>query len=292
MKIGFIGLGTMGYGMAMNIHNKCEDELIVYSTNLSKLKSFADIGVTTVSELSDICMADVIMLSLPDTVVVKKIVESLKPYFNEGCIVVDLSTISYTDTLAMASGLEEKDVFFIDSPVSGMKARADNGTLTTMCGGNIEAFEKVKPYLECFSTKVLYMGKSGNGQLTKLINQLLFDINIAALAEILPMSKKLGLDTQKVGDVINTGTGRSYASEFFIPHILNNSFDNGYPMGSAYKDLISASEIGFKYAIPMPVLAAASSTYQMALCKGLGNNDKGGMIKVFEDLLNIEYRSE
>lgn len=93
-----------------------------------------------------------------------------------------------------------------------------------------------------------------------------------------------------MGQVVNSGTGRSYASEFFIPNILKDSFRNGYSMRNAYKDLVSAAELGGSLGIPMPVLAAATSTYQMALCKGLGDNDKGGMIKVFEELLDVRFR--
>ena len=102
----------------------------------------------------------------------------------------------------------------------------------------------MKPYLDRIGNKILYMGPTGSGQLTKLINQLLFDINAAALGEILPMAAKMGLDPDLVGEVVNSGTGRSYASEFFIPRILRGHFGDGYPMAHAYKDLVSAAELG------------------------------------------------
>jgi 3-hydroxyisobutyrate dehydrogenase-like beta-hydroxyacid dehydrogenase len=135
------------------------------------------------------------------------------------------------------------------------------------------------------------MGDVGAGQLTKLINQLLFDINAAALAEILPLASKLNIDPSKIGDVVNSGTGRSYASEFFIPHVLSGSFNNGYPMDAAYKDLISGAEISARFRIPTPVLAAATSTYQQALLEGHGDKDKGGMILVYERLLGVSFRA-
>lgn len=292
MKIGFVGLGTMGHGMAINLHKKCGEEVIVYDVDSSKLQDFVQMGIPTASGLADIGTADIILLSLPNTVVVEKVVEALIPHLHEGCIVADLSTIDYSATLKISAALEKVGVAFMDAPVSGMKARAENGTLTVMCGGAPEVFEKLRPCFECFGNKVLYMGTLGSGQLTKLINQLLFDINAAALAEILPMSVKMGLDPQKVGEVVNSGTGRSYASEFFIPRVLKNDFTQGYPMASAYKDLACAAQIGAEYTIPMPVLAAATSTYQMALCRGYGKDDKGGMIHVFEELLNVKYREE
>jgi 3-hydroxyisobutyrate dehydrogenase-like beta-hydroxyacid dehydrogenase len=136
------------------------------------------------------------------------------------------------------------------------------------------------------------MGRSGSGQLTKLINQLLFDMNVASLAEILPMSVKMGLDPYMVGEVVNSGTGKSYASDFFIPRILKNDFSEGYALKSAYKDLVSAAEISANLHVPLPVLGAATSTYQMALLKGYGEQNKGAMIRVFEELLGVEYRKK
>jgi 3-hydroxyisobutyrate dehydrogenase-like beta-hydroxyacid dehydrogenase len=209
-----------------------------------------------------------------------------------GQIVIDLSTITYKTTVSIAEKLAARGVQFLDAPISGMEARAIDGTLTVMCGGERALFDKVKPLLDLIGNKILYMGAAGSGQLTKLINQLLFDINAAAIAEILPMSKKMGLDPDLVGEVVNSGTGRSYASEFFIPRILKGHFGDGYPMKHAYKDLISGAELGANLSIPMPVLAAATATYQMALLKGHGDKDKGGMVAVFEELLGVGYRSQ
>ena len=112
-------------------------------------------------------------------------------------------------------------------------------------------------------------------------------IERAALGEILPMAVKMGLDPDLVGEVVNSGTGRSYASEFFIPRILQGNFTDGYPMAHAYKDLVSAAELGAERCIPMPVLAAATATYQTALLRGHGDKDKGAMVRVFEELLGV-----
>jgi len=192
----------------------------------------------------------------------------------------------------MAAALEEKGIGFLDAPVSGMEARAIEGTLTAMCGGKAETLEAVRPYLACVSNSILHMGDAGCGQLSKLINQLLFDINCAAIAEILPMAVKLGIDPTKIGKIVNSGTGKSYASEFFIPRILKNHFSDGYPLKHAYKDLVSGATLGASMSVPMPVLAAATATYQMALLKGHGKLDKGAMIKVYEELLGVDFRTK
>ncbi|CDX03641.1 2-(hydroxymethyl)glutarate dehydrogenase [Desulfitobacterium hafniense] len=292
MKLGFIGLGQMGKHMALNLL-KSGEELIVYDQRPASYPEFEQRGARTAAQIQDVAEADIIFCSLPNSEVVCQVVlgeTGLKKALRAGQIIVDTSTINYSTTLEIGKQLESVGVEFMDAPVSGMESRAKEGTLTTMCGGKQELFENVKPYLQCFADKILYMGQPGSGQLTKLINQLLFDINVAALAEILPMSVKLGLDPEKVGAVVNSGTGRSYASEFFIPMILKGSFTDGYPMKHAYKDLVSGAEISASLCIPMPVLGAATTTYQMALLKGLGDRDKGGMIGVFEDLLQVHYR--
>ena len=208
-----------------------------------------------------------------------------------GQTVVDLSTITYAATTGIGQQAVATGVAFLDAPVSGMEARAVDGTLTVMCGGEREVFDRVRPLLGHIGTKILHMGPTGSGQLAKLVNQLLFDINAAALAEVLPMAAKMGLDPDLVAEVINSGTGRSYASEFFVPRILQGRFSDGYPMGHAYKDLVSGAGLSAELCIPMPVLAAATATYQAALLRGHGEQDKGAMVQVFEELLGVQVRS-
>jgi 3-hydroxyisobutyrate dehydrogenase-like beta-hydroxyacid dehydrogenase len=282
----------MGKPMAMNLL-KTGVELIACSATDESFAEFRAKGARATTDVAEAAEADVVFLCLPSGEIVREVLlgeAGLGHKLTSGQTVVDTSTITYSATLELAKVLEQRGVGFIDAPVSGMEARAIDGTLTVMCGGKMQAFERVKPLLEAIGNTILYMGKSGSGQLTKLINQLLFDINCAALAEVLPMAVKMGLDSAQVGEVVNSGTGRSYASEFFIPRILKNSFDAGYPMKDAYKDLVSAAELSARVCIPMPVLAAATATYQTALLKGLGAGDKGGMVRVFEDLLDVRFR--
>lgn len=292
MKIAFVGLGKMGKPMAMNML-KTGAEMIVCAAADRSFAEFRSKGARATKDIAETVEAEIIFLCLPNGEVVRDVLlgeRGIARKLGPGQAVVDTSTITHATTLEVAKALEERGVEFLDAPVSGMEARAIDGTLTIMCGGKPETFERAKPFLDAVGNKILYMGGTGSGQLTKLINQLLFDINCAALAEILPMAVKMGLDCVKVGEVVNTGTGRSYASEFFIPRILKNGFDAGYPMKDAYKDLVSAVELGAMACIPMPVLAAATATYQTALLRGHGAKDKGGMVQVFEELLGVRFR--
>ncbi len=293
MKVGFVGLGQMGKPIAMNLL-KSGAELTVCDTRTDVFAQFESRGARASTDLAALAGADVIFLSLPGAEVVEAVLlepQGLHQHLRAGQTIVDTSTITYAATMTIARELAARGVDFLDAPVSGMEARAIDGTLTVMCGGDATVYQRVLPLLQLIGNKLLHMGGHGSGQLIKLVNQLLFDINCAAIAEILPMAVKMGLDAQKVTEVVNSGTGRSYASEFFAPRALAGGFTDGYPLKHAYKDLVSAADIGARLCIPMPVLAAATTTYQMALLAGHGDLDKGAMIKVFEDLLDVRFRA-
>lgn len=291
-KVGFIGLGQMGKHMAYNLV-KAGVALTVCDRSPEQFSRFRSAGAKTTHAAADLAACDVIFLCLPGDSAVGEALfgeEGVFPLLDEGRLVVDCSTISVTGTKKIASALAAKNVDFLDAPVSGMEARAKDGTLTIMVGGRAAVLARVEPLLKHMGNNIIHAGDVGCGQLTKLVNQLLFDINAAALAEIMPMAVKLGLDPAKTANVVNSGTGRSYASEFFLPRILENNFGDGYPMRHAYKDLVSGALVGAEEGIPLPVLQAATATYQTALLQGYGSEDKGAMIKVYEELLGVRVR--
>jgi 3-hydroxyisobutyrate dehydrogenase-like beta-hydroxyacid dehydrogenase len=294
MDIAFVGLGQMGRHMAANLL-KSGARVTVTSASGKRHAELEAKGARATTRAEDVAKADIVFLSLPGTAEVQEVLlgaNGLARLMKGPQVVVDTSTIDYSATLEIAEALEKRGVEFLDAPVSGMEARAIDGTLTAMCGGAPGTLEAVRPYLSCMANSILHMGKVGNGQLAKLVNQLLFDINCAAIAEILPMAVKLGMDPEKVGKIVNSGTGRSYASEFFIPRILKGNFSDGYYLKGAYKDLVSGATVGAQLNVPMPVLAAATATYQMALLRGHGKLDKGAMIRVYEELLGVEFRTK
>ncbi len=293
MNIAFVGLGQMGRPMAINML-KSGAKLTVSSASGKRHAELEARGAQATSDPAVVARADIVFLCLPGTEAVRETLfgtKGIAAMMGASQIIVDTSTMDYLETREFANKLAERGIGFIDAPVSGMEARAIEGTLTAMCGGKADTLEIVLPFLSCVANNILHMGESGSGQLSKLINQLLFDINCAAIAEVLPMAVKLGIDPEKIGKIINSGTGRSYASEFFIPRILKNNFSDGYPLQHAYKDIDAGAKVSATHNIPMPVLAAASATYQMALLKGHGHLDKGAMIRVFEELLGVQFRS-
>lgn len=294
MKIGFVGLGQMGKGMALNLAQKGCD-LLAYDVRDTAFAQLGAKGVRTTPDARDMARMDLLFLCLPNESVVESFLlgeNGVLPHMDKGKIVVDCSTIGYLDTLRIANEVESRGVRFMDAPVSGMQARAEDGTLSMMCGGREELFDFVKPYLDRMGASVILMGPVGSGQLTKMVNNCIYDANVAAVSEVLAMAVKLGLNPEKIGRAVNEGTGRSYASEYFIPRMLKGDFAYGFTMKSAYKDLVNASAIAAQNVVPMPVLDAVTCVYRMALCTGQGELYKGAMIKVYEELLGVKFREE
>lgn len=292
-KIGFIGLGIMGKWIALNIMSAGFD-LMVFDISSDAMRSLTDKGAKPARTPADLAgKVDWVFLSLPDTAAVEKVIfgeDGIVKGARAGLIVVDFGTTGYLPTQEFNRKLKEQGITFADAPVSGAEPGAQKGTLTVMFGGDESTFNLVYPLLKAMSRTILHMGPVGSGQLTKVVNNLLYNINLAAMAEVLPMAVKLGLDPEKISQVITTGTSRSFAAEYFTPYILENRFDHAYALNNAYKDMVSAAEISAYHKIPMPLVHAATTTYQMALAEGYGHEDKGAMIKVFERLLGVKFR--
>ncbi len=294
-KIGFIGLGNMGKWMALNML-KAGFAMRVYDINPAPVGFLVEQGAVAAKSAADTAATvDWLFMSLPDTELVEKVIfgeNGILQGARPGLVLIDLSTISYMPTLEINRRLKEKGIIFADAPVSGAEARVKEAKITVMFGGDEGLFEAVRPALDAIGNAIIYMGAVGSGQLTKMINQLLYNISCAGLAEVLPMAVKLGLDPEKVAQVVTTGTGRSFAADFFIPLTLENRFDEGYPVKSAYKDMISAAEISAHKGIPLPMVNATMVTFQMAIAQGFGDLSKGGLIRVFEKMLGAEFRNK
>ena len=292
-EVGFIGLGTMGKWMAFNLI-KAGFPLKFFARKKAVIEETTRQGGQFVSSPRELAaQAAWLFLCLPETETVEEtlfgsggVAEAMKP----GQVLVDCSTIHPLAARRIHQTLKGRGVHFLDAPISGMEARAKAGTLTIMVGGEEPGYQQVRPALEAMGNTILYLGPSGNGQIMKMINNVLFDIHCAALAEILPLAVKVGLEPEQVVAVVRKGTGQSFALDNFGPLILEGNFGPGYPLEDAYKDMVHAVEISSAHRIPLPVTAATMATYQMALDQGLGRENKGAMIKVWEKVLGVEVR--
>ena len=292
-KIGFIGLGAMGKWMAVNLI-RAGYRLNFFARRKEVIDWMTGQGGQAMPSLPELArQSDWNLLCLPGTETVEAVLfgrEGMADGLKAGQVVVDCGTSHPLSTRRFAAQIAEKGVDFLDAPISGMEARAKAGTLTIMVGGEEGTFQKVRPVLAAMGNQIFYVGPCGNGQLMKLVNQVMFDIHCATLAELLPMAVKMGLDGEQTIEVLRTGTGRCFALENFAPLILDGNFGPGYPLEDAYKDMVHAYEISSTHRIPLPVTAATMGTYQMALNQGLGRENKGAMIKVWEQALGVEVR--
>jgi len=294
-KIGFVGLGTMGKWMAFNLM-KAGFPLKFFARRKEVVEQMTFQGGKALPSLKELAQESTwVIFCLPDTEAVEAvlfgkdgIVDVLKP----GQVVIDCGTIHPLRSRKIAASLQGRGIPFLDAPISGMEARAKAGTLTIMVGGEEAVFQQVRPALEAMGNKIIYAGISGNGQMMKLINQVMFDIHCAAIAELLPMAVKMGLDPEQTCTVARTGTGQCFALDNFAPLILEGNFGPGYPLADAYKDMVHVVEISSAHRIPLPITAAAMVTYQMALDQGLGKENKGAMIKVWEGVLGVQVRKK
>lgn len=292
MKIGFMGLGQMGKGMALNLA-KCGCDYVVNDISDAMFADFKAKGIAATTDVSALWDADIVFLCLPNTEIVEAVIlgkDGLANHMGAGQTIVDCSTISYLPTVHMGEVLAAKGIEFVDAPISGRQSKAEDGTLTIMCGGKPEVFEQIKPYFELMGSDIYYMGKVGCGQMTKMINNCIYDINIAAFCELMTVGVKLGLEPEQIGRVINTGTGQSGASKFFIPTILEGDFDYGFTNNAAYKDVTSCVEMASLYHLPVPMLDAMNSIYKMALLQGYGKKYKGAFIRVYEEMMGVKCR--
>lgn len=294
-EIGFVGLGTMGKWMAINLIQG-GFPLKFFARRKKVIEEVSAQGGRAVPSRRDLARQALwIIFCLPNTDTVEEILfgqEGIAEALSPGQVIIDCSTIHPLGTRKIAQALKSRGVSFLDAPVSGMEARAKAATLTIMVGGEEEIFNQVRPALDAMGNKILYVGPSGNGQLMKLTNQLLFDIHCAALAEVLPMAVKMGLDPEQAVAVTRAGTGQCFALDNFGPLILEGNFGPGYPLEDAYKDMVHAGEISSAHRIPLPITAATMATYQMALDQGLGKENKGAMIKVWEKVLGVQVRKK
>ena len=292
-NIGFIGLGQMGKWMVLNLM-KHEFDLRVFDIDAAAMDWLTDQGATPAESPAELAAhAGIIILSLPNADVTHEVIfgeNGIIQGAKAGLIVVDCGTSGYLWSQKTAKLLEEREIHFLDAPVTGLEQRARDATLTVMVGGPEDLVEKIRPALDTIGENIIPMGPVGNGQLAKTVNNVIYNANMATLAEMLPAAVKLGLAPEKIASVINSGSGRSFASEFFIPKILENRFEDAYRLGNAYKDMQNLEEIFSHFDISLPGFQATMDTYRRSLDDGLGNEDKGAMIKVFEKELGVVFR--
>jgi len=159
-----------------------------------------------------------------------------------------------------------------------------------MFGGSKDAFDLASPHLKSFATEIIHCGPVGCGQAMKAVNNIIYNVNIAALCEVLPLAVAVGLDPEEVGRLVTSASSRSFASDYFVPRMLERRFDTDFTMNEAYKDIVNIQRMGIETRAHLPVVNSMISTYQAAMHAGYGGEPKSAMLKVYEKALGVEFR--
>lgn len=225
--IGFVGLGNMGGRIARRL---VDAGFVVLGSDAVPGRAEA-CGAQAARSLAEVAeQSDIVLMSLPDSHVVEAVVEGkegLLRYAKAGQIYVDLSTASVNSTQRISQRFADLGATYIDAGISGGAAAAEKGTLTLMVGGNATAVDSLKEVFAPFSTKVAYMGASGAGHTTKLLNNFLNAVSLAASAEVMVAGKKAGLDLHLLLDVLNSSSGVNFATLNRFPRIVDGDYLEG-----------------------------------------------------------------
>jgi 3-hydroxyisobutyrate dehydrogenase len=257
MKIGIIGCGNMGGGMAANLLDRGQIP-ICFDPDAKIQAKIAALGAKTASAAEIARSCDYILLSLPKAAVVRAVMAEITPHLGAGAIVLDTSTSTPKTSQAIAAS----GVTFVDGPVSGGPAAARAGTMTMLLGGDTKAIAALRPLLDLLTAKTVVVGASGAGHAAKIANNMLCAANLVLVAEALRLGAAAGVDPEALLEGINAGSGRSGVSEVNFPKwVLNGAFNSGFTMGLMRKDVGLALDLAAENGIALPGFAPIAALW-------------------------------
>jgi 2-hydroxy-3-oxopropionate reductase len=291
MKIGFIGLGIMGKPMSKNLI-KAGYQLIVSDFNKEATKELEALGAVVESTPKAIAeKADIVITMLPNSPNVKAVAlgeNGLIEGAHEGLVYIDMSSIAPAASQEVYKALIEKGVDMLDAPVSGGEPKAIDGTISVMVGGKKDVFEKVKPVLEAMAGSVVHVGEIGAGNVTKLANQVIVALNIAAVSEAFVLAQKAGVNPEAVFEAIRGGLAGSTVLEAKGPMMLDRNFNPGFRINLHMKDLTNALEASHEVGVPLPLTSSVLEMMYALKVDGLEFEDHSSLVKYYEKLANVQ----
>lgn len=293
-KIRFIGIGIMGTPMIRNLM-KAGYELVVYNhrenNNLKELVKEGAEQAFSPKEVAE--KTNVIITMVPDSPQVEEVLLERNGVIEgatDGSVVIDMSSISPMVTKKIASKLSEKGIRMMDAPVSGGDTGAIKGTLAIMVGGKQEDFDECIDIFKAMGSSVTLVGEIGAGQITKLANNMIVAINIAAMSEALVFATKAGVDPDKVYKAIRGGSAGSSVLDNKFPKMLNRDFNPGFKVKLHIKDLKNALEAGHDVGSPLPLTSDVMEIMQALRVDGFELDDHSSIVRFYEKLSNIQIR--
>ncbi|MCJ1749750.1 NAD(P)-binding domain-containing protein [Mammaliicoccus sciuri] len=291
MKIGFVGLGIMGKPMVKNLI-KANKEVLVNDLNKEAEKEVEALGAKVVSIEEMARDAEVMITMLPNGAIVKSVLYSGETaVLNQSEInvkmVIDMSSLTPNESLEISKVLEEKDIQYVDTPVSGGEPLAITGELAVMVGCDEDLLEDIKEVLRPIAGSVVRVGHVGSGSVVKLANQIIVNTNIAALSEAVVLAKKFDIDLTEMHEAIKNGLAGSAVMEAKFPKMIEQDYKPGGTLNINLKDLKNVSSTADTAGLTLPVVNQIKEIYKSEVAQGNGLNDHSGIIQYFEKINNM-----
>jgi 2-hydroxy-3-oxopropionate reductase len=294
-RIGFIGLGIMGLPMARNLI-KAGYELTVFDIATDRVEAIKADGASVATSNKAVAEAsDIVITMLPNSPHVKTavlgdggVIEGAR----DGMILIDMSSIAPLASQEVSEAVAKKGVKMLDAPVSGGEPKAVDGTLAIMVGGPEDVFKRVKPILDIMGGSVTLVGDIGSGNTTKLANQVIVALNIAAMSEAMVLATKAGVDPARVFQAIRGGLAGSTVLDAKMPLVLDGNFKPGFRIELHIKDLQNALDTAHALGVPVPLSSVVMEEMQALKVDGKAGDDHGGLIQFYEKLAQQQVRKQ
>lgn len=285
MKVGFVGLGIMGKPMSMNVL-KAGHEVYAFDFNIDRANDLVAAGGHACANSKEVAEnADVVITMLQNSPNVESCIfdeNGLAEGFTPGKCLIDMSSIAPLASRSFAERLAEMGVDFLDAPVSGGEPKAIDGTIAVMVGGKEEVFNKYEDLLKTMASTVTLVGEVGAGNITKLANQMIVAINIAAISEAYSLAKKAGVDPARVYEAIRSGLAGSVVMDQKSQKIFDGNFEPGFRIELHIKDLQNALDTSHGVNVSAPFTGLAMEILQSLKAHGHEKDDHSGIAEWYE----------
>lgn len=293
-KLGFLGLGIMGYPMARHLL-KAGHDVALWSHSPEKAKTLAADGAglacSTPREVAQ--NADVIFLCVGDTKMSEEVIlgkDGLIEGVRPGAVIVDASTVAPSHSPKMRDALAPKGVDFLDAPCTGSKPGAEGGNLTFMVGGDQAVFERVKPFMEPMGKQLFYCGGHGMGLNAKLTQNLILSNILQAFNEGIVLSTKAGVDPKLMLEILDKSAAKSGLINFKAPYVFARNFDTNFAVKWMHKDIGLMMDSARDLNVPLPLTSLTQQMFRAAIARGHGEEDICSTIKVLEEWAGVEVK--
>ena len=284
MNIGFVGLGIMGKPMVKNLL-KAGHKVVVFDLNKASVEEVVAAGAVAGLSASDVASKTPLVITmLPNSPHVKAVVMGeggVLAGAKEGTILIDMSSIAPLASQEIEKACSAKKVRMLDAPVSGGEPKAVDGTLAIMVGGDKALFEEVKDLLLVMGATAVHCGSIGAGNTTKLANQIIVALNIAAVSEAFTLVKKAGVDPHLVFDAIKGGLAGSTVMNAKAPMMMDSNFKPGFKVDLHIKDLANAMDTGHGVGSPLPLTALVREMMETLHTDGFGGDDHSALARYY-----------